>query len=236
MQNSMQGALKSMIRKVIVKTLSKRTSDLIFSVKHRKTWRSDRHSHFEYTKEYLTRLPLIQELQKLTAVTNRKRPRIIEFGCSGANNLRLIKTLLPNHEYCGVDINQRAIDFARQQFPDATFHVCDEDGFSNLASQSGHYDVFLAFSVLYYIRPDKVEDLLIKASFIANYIFICDDLTCFHLPEGRNDGLFMHPFSAMCRTAGLDIIVGPVYFNEPGNRHGYFIARSSHGPGKEYVS
>ncbi len=157
---------------------------------------------------------------------NCSQPKIIEYGCSGANNLRLIKNLLPNYAYCGVDINERAIDFARQQFPDDTFHVCDEDGFSKLVPQLGRYDVFLAFAVLYYIQPSKVQELLVKASHIASYVFICDDLTCFNLPVSRNDGLFLHPFSAMCREAGLEIIIGPIYFNEPGNRHGYFIARS----------
>ena len=226
MQKKMRVALKQTTRKIILKLFSKNTSDLIFSAKHRNTWRVDKRSYLEYSEKYLARAPLINELQKLMLSINCPSPKIIEFGCSGANNLRLIKNLLPTSSYCGVDINESAIDFARQQFPDDTFHVCDEDGFSKLAPQLGHYDVFLAFAVLYYIKPSKVQELLVEASYMANYVFICDDLSCFHLPVSRNDGLFLHPFSAMCREAGLEIIIGPVYFNEPGNRHGYFIARS----------
>lgn len=211
---------------MIIKILPKGISNFIFSIKHRKTWQTDNQSYLEYNEKYLDRKPLIDELQKLMKSKNCHRPKILEFGCSGANNLRLIKNIFPNYNYCGIDINETAINFARQQFPDDTFHVCNEDQFKKLISQLGHQDVLLAFAVLYYIKPSKVQEILTIASDFVDYIFVCDDLTCFNFPAGQNDGLFLHSFSALCREARLEIIVGPVYSEDPENRHGYFIAQS----------
>ncbi|HEY6044303.1 MAG TPA: hypothetical protein VIU43_05345, partial [Nitrosospira sp.] len=96
-----------------------------------------------------------------------------------------------------------------------------------LIPQLGHYDVFLALGVFYYINSPKVQEILINAAQIADYVVVLDELGCFNLPSGKNDGLFFHSFSAMCHKAGLEIIVEPVFSNGPQKTEGYFIARSS---------
>ncbi|WP_218141475.1 class I SAM-dependent methyltransferase [Nitrosovibrio tenuis] len=202
-------------------------SDFIFSMKHRTTWRKDNHSHLEYQEQYLGREPVILELKKLMNDIHCDSPKILEFGCSGANVLRLIKKHIPHHTYCGVDLNENAIDFARKQFPNDTFYVCDDIGLPKLIPQLGRQDVFLALGVFYYINSPKVQEILINAAQIADYVVILDELSCFNLPSGKNEGLFFHSFSAMCRKAGLEIVVEPVFSNGPRKTEGYFIARSS---------
>ncbi len=226
MQNNPLQAIKKITRRAIVRTLPKEMSDFIFSLKHRSSWRRDSRSHLLYHEDYVGREPVIIELKKLMSDIHCDNPRIIEFGCSGANVLLLIKKHFPNHVYCGIDVNEHAIDFARKKFPDDTFYVCDDIGLPKLIPQLGHYEVFLALGVFYYINSPKVQEILINAGKLADYVVVLDELSCFNLPSGKNDGLFFHSFSAMCREAGLEVVAGPIYSNGPRKTEGYFIARS----------
>jgi hypothetical protein len=227
MQSSSLQTIKKITRRAIVRTLPKEMSDFLFSLKHRTAWRKDNRSHLLYQADYTGREPVIIEIKKLMDDIGCDNPRIIEFGCSGANVLLLIKKHFPNHVYCGVDLNENAIAFAREKFPDDTFYVCDDIGLPKLIPQLGHYDVFLALGVFYYINSPKVQEILINAAQIADYVVVLDELSCFNLPSGKNEGLFFHSFSAMCRKAGLEIIVEPVFTEGPRKTEGYFIARSS---------
>jgi SAM-dependent methyltransferase len=227
MQSSSFQTIKKITRQAIVRTLPKEMSDFLFSLKHRATWRKDNHSHLQYQADYTGREPVIVETKKLMDEIGRDNPRILEFGCSGANVLLLIKKHFPNHVYCGLDLNENAIAFARQKFPNDTFYVCDDATFPKLIPQLGHYNVFLALGVFYYINPPKVQEILINAARIADYVVVLDELSCFDLPSGKNEGLFFHSFSTMCTKAGLEVIVEPVFSDGPRKTEGYFIARSS---------
>lgn len=227
MKESALQVLKKITRRAIVRCTPKDMSDAIFSLKHRNTWKKDDHSHLQYQEQYRGREPVILELQQLLNENGCDRPRILEFGCSGANVLLLIKEYFLNHTYCGIDANERAIQFAREKFPNDTFHVCDDIGLPKLMAQLGRQDVFLALAVLYYINSKSVQEILINAGKMAEYVVVLDDLRCFNLPSGKNDGLFFHSFSNMCRKAGLEIIVGPIYSKGPRKTEGFFIARSS---------
>jgi len=227
MQNSSFQTIKKITRRAIVRTLPKEMSDFIFSLKHRSAWRRDNHSNLQYQEQYIGREPVILELKKLMSDIHCDSPRIFEFGCSGANVLLLVKKHFPNHVYCGIDVSEHAIAFARQKFPNDTFYVCDDIGLPKLIPQLGHHDVFLALGVFYYINSPKVQEILINAAQIADYVVVLDELSCFNLPSGKNEGLFFHSFSAMCRKAGLEIIVEPVFSKGPRKTEGYFIARSS---------
>jgi SAM-dependent methyltransferase len=227
MQNSSFQTIKKITRQAIVRTLPKEMTDFLFSLKHRVAWRRDNHSHLLYQADYSGREPVIVEIKRLMDNIGCDNPRIFEFGCSGANVLLLIKKHFPNHVYCGVDLNENAIAFAREKFPNDTFYVCDDVGFPKLIPQLGHYNVFLALGVFYYINSAKVQEILIKAAQIADYVVVLDELSCFNLPSGKNEGLFFHSFSTMCRNAGLEVIVEPVFSNGPRKTEGYFIARSS---------
>jgi SAM-dependent methyltransferase len=227
MQNTTLKTIKQITRRAIVRTLPKDISDLIFSLKHRATWRRDNHSHLIYQADHEGRGPVIVETKKLMNDIHCESPRILEFGCSGANVLLLIKKHFPHHVYCGIDVNEHAIAFAREKFPNDTFYVCDDIGLPKLIPQLGHHDVFLALGVFYYINSPKVQEILINAAQIADYVVVLDELSCFNMPSGKNEGLFFHSFSAMCRKAGLEIIVEPVFSKGPRKTEGYFIARSS---------
>jgi SAM-dependent methyltransferase len=222
---------KQHLRQAMINLLPKRSADAILALKHRHTWRTDQRSHLTYHEEYATRGELVNELQRWAPASGREHARVLEFGCSGANNLRLMRERgMGRVDYCGLDINAKAIDFARRTHPDARFHVCDDIGFARLAPQLGRFDGFLAFAVLYYIPAARVQSLLQTAAGIADHLFICDDLSRFDAEAGSSGGLFLHPWAAMCREVGLDIVHGPVQSNEAGNRHGFFVARSRSAP------
>jgi hypothetical protein len=218
--------MKQRIRRELLRLLPRHTSETLLGLKHRHTWRRDRRSHVAYHHEYETRGALIDEVQRWMTDSDRARVRVLEFGCSGANNLRLMRERqLGDIDYCGLDINAHAIDFARRNHPGAHFHVCDDVGFEALAPQLGRFDAFLAFAVLYYIPPARVLRLLRSAAGMADRIFICDDLSRFDAAAGDNDGLFLHPWASLCREAGLEVVHGPTPAADANNRHGLFVAQ-----------
>jgi hypothetical protein len=59
-------------------------------------------AHLEYFEKYRDRLPFIQAAKDLLDEKAVKVPKIIEFGCSGGNNLRLIRELRWPISYCGL--------------------------------------------------------------------------------------------------------------------------------------
>jgi SAM-dependent methyltransferase len=221
-------SLKQKLRRAVVRWLPEATANSVLALKHRRNWRRDGGSHLEYHAQYATRSVLIDELRNWLGQGGAQPPRVLEFGCSGANNLRLMRERgVSDVEYCGLDINPNAIAFARRIYPAARFHVCDDLAFGALAPSLGHFDAFLAFAVLYYIPPDRVLTLLKAARQSADTVLICDDLSLFDADAGGNDGLFLHPWAALCREAGLEVVAGPVASTDPSNRHGYFVARPS---------
>ena len=221
-------SVKQKVSRALHRCLPQGAADWLWAVKHRRTWRGDGESHLEYHAQYATRGVLIDELQRWLGRDRSQPARVLEFGCSGANNLRLmLERGITAVEYCGLDINPNAIDFARRTYPESRFHVCDDSGLADLAPSLGHFDAFLAFAVLYYIPPGRVQALLQIASRSADAVLICDDLSRFDEPTGSNDGLFLHPWAALCRGAGLEVVAGPVASTDPSNRHGYFVARPS---------
>jgi SAM-dependent methyltransferase len=216
--------LKQKVRRALVRWLPE-AANSVLALKHRRSWRHDDDSHLQYHAQYATRSVLIEELRRWVGQGGAP-VRVLEFGCSGANNLRLMRERgLSDVEYCGLDINPNAIAFARRTYPGARFHVCDDLAFSALAPSLGRFDAFLAFAVLYYIPPERVLTLLKAARQSADTVLICDDLSHFDAAAGGNDGLFLHPWAALCREAGLEVVAGPVASTDPTNRHAYFVAR-----------
>ena len=219
------GMFKQQVRKAVIQLLPKGAADSLLALRHRHTWRHDGHSHVAYHRDYATRGALIDELQRWMRDSGRTGVRVLEFGCSGANNLRLMRERGIDVDYVGLDINPHAIAFARRTHGGATFHVCDDVGFAALAPTLGSFDAFLAFAVLYYIAPAKVAPILRGAGRLADRVFVCDDLSRFDA-EGANDGLFLHPWRALCSEAGLEVERGPQHLGDATNRHGLFVARA----------
>jgi trans-aconitate methyltransferase len=157
------------------------------------------------------------------------RPSIIEFGCSGGNNLKLLREMLPDpFEYCGLDISPSAIEFARPHFPDATFFCCAHTDLLVLEGKLSHSNIFLASGVLCCLPQKEVEAVLEFAARIADYIVICEEMGQFYETTGKNAGVFIHPYGLICHQLGLDIVLPPRQLGDGGG-YGLFIARSPKG-------
>src|SRR3989304_3103909 len=217
------------VAKTVIDLFPEEMAAGFLAAKHRLWWRTKGSKlHLAYAQDYKTRSAIVSAVKEVLHRVGRDRARIIEFGCSGGNNLRLMREILPwPVSYLGLDFQPDAIAYARQQYPEDVFHVCDDLGLPDLVPRLGPFDVFIASAVLYYIPLDRAQTVLRCAACLADYVVVCDDLSRFHLASGRNDGLFLPPYAALCRKAGLEIVVSPERPEDPGNRHGYFVARSA---------
>jgi hypothetical protein len=219
------------LAKIGLKFISCRTTDIIIYNKHRRYWsRSSQQNYKRYFDEYKTRAPIIEELGSLLVRNDIDSAKIIEFGCSGGNNLKLMREILKQEiEYCGLDIQKEAIEFARQEFPNDRFYMCADTNITSITRSLGRFHVFLIAAVLYYIPQREAQIILNCAAEIADYVIICDYLDRFDLVNGENNGLFLHPYRYMCEHAGIEVVITPHALNE-GNRHGLFIGRSLRKP------
>jgi len=202
----------------------------VWALKHQCFWKSRGNSlHLKYFEQYLGRklfLLALSELLKATAEAQTPA-KIIELGCSGGNNYRLLRELYDFPvQYCGLDINDNAIAFARRQFPEAVFHLASDQDLAGFTAKLGCFDVFLASGVLYYLAQTRAQAVLNSAALMANYTLVCDDLQCFDDVSGKINNGLLHPYAAMCRRAGLHVLVSPTRVRI-GDRHAYFIARST---------
>ena len=218
--------MKVMLRHAALAILPHRLSDRLFAFKQRLFWKMcSRRAHLNYSDNYLSRSWLIEPLISQLGDTAIGERSILEYGCSGASNLRLMRENLPfSVSYIGVDIQPEAIAFARREFPLDAFYVGDERKLLQLAPKLGHFDLFLASGVLRYIAEPEVETLLNCARMLADNIIIYDNLSCISLPKGVNNGVFYHPYGKLCRNAGLEI-VRICEAGSEGRDYGYFIAR-----------
>jgi hypothetical protein len=215
--------------KTLMNAVPCRATDLVFGWRHRRRW-EDKNGlgglYQRYFNEYLRRAPIADAVAEVIRSADIHAPKIIEFGCSGGNNLKLLHERLSiPFTYCGLDIQEAAIEFARLQFPEDTFYKCSDADLSVLKPKLGRFDIFLAASVLCYLPQKETQAVLDFAAEIADYLVLCDYIERYDLDSGINDGLFLHPFGLMCQKAGFKIVV-PAKFPWPGNRHGLFVARS----------
>jgi SAM-dependent methyltransferase len=219
--------------KVFLRSLSSvlplRLINRLDAFKHRRHWlKQDARCHAMYMEQYQSRTEVISLAQQwlLTKGTSIERVNILEFGCSAANNLKLLQELIeqPLH-YVGFDLQPKAIDMAKGQFSDAQFFVGDEVVMMAQMPTLARFHIFLASGILAYLPPARCHEVLSMAARYCDAVLICDDLTCFHDEQGSNDGLFLHPYSRLCCEAGLRLMIGPT---PPtlGSRYSCFLAVS----------
>jgi SAM-dependent methyltransferase len=215
--------------KSLINVVSCRATDIVFGWRHRRRWQDENGLgglYQRYFNEYLRRAPIADAVAEVIGNEDMNAPKIIEFGCSGGNNLKLLHERLSTpFRYCGLDIQEAAIEFARRQFPEDTFYKCSDTELSILKPKLGHFDIFLAASVLCYLPQKETQAVLDFAAEIADYLVLCDYIERFDLDSGINDGLFLHPFGLMCQKAGFKIVV-PARFPWQKNRNGLFVARA----------
>ena len=215
--------------KKAINAVSCRATDAFFGWRHKRRWLDKQGlggMHQSYFDEYQARLPVADTIAKLLETEAIGSPYVLEFGCSGGNNLKLLRERTSRPiRYCGLDIQEDAIAFARSAFPNDTFHVCSTEGLAALRPQLQHADIFLLSGVLYYLPQKEAQDVLNFAATIADHLVVCDILERFEQPQGRNDGLFLHPFREMCERAGF-CVTDPPQLPQGEDRHGIFLAHA----------
>ena len=187
------------IRSLLRALTSREMRVRLYAAKHRIWWKRN---GGKWAMEHSGRKDIVDALVLLCKTLHRDHVIILEFGCSAGSNSRLLRAALDIPvSYYGVDISESAIAMACRAYPESEFLVCDDLAFPKLARHLGHFDVFLAVGVFYYIPPERALALLVEASCLADYIVLCDDMSQFDGSTADIDGLFVHPYSALCREA-----------------------------------
>ena len=110
---------------------------------------------------------LIKELSKL------KFNSLLEIGCNVGANIARIRKFLPDDKIAGIDINEDAINFAKEKLPAVNWEV--EDILEGLPFLNNSYDIVLADAVLMYIGPEKIDFVLDEINRVAKkYIVLVD--------------------------------------------------------------
>jgi SAM-dependent methyltransferase len=201
--------------------------DWLLTAKQSSQWRLEKQWHEincenEYNQPWLS-AALMQVQQHCSDAVS-----VLEFGCSAAHNYRTIEKMPEPRigKYCGVDINRRAIKFARTRYPEASFHVGDHMWFIKNALKLGSFDLFIASHVLYYIDEMHVRLLLDKARQISRVCVVVCKMDYFEASSGQRCGLFYHPYKRICDELDLEVLELNRNLELRGGIYGYFIARS----------
>ena len=180
----------------------------LHAIKHQIYWLTKGAKlHQAYFEDYQTRSEPVVKLLDWLTINPRSDHRVLEFGCSGGNNLRLIREMVSFPiRYVGFDIQPGAIAFADSHFPHDLFIVGDDKALLEQAESLGRFDAFLASSVLCYLPERRCLAVLSMAARVADVVVVCDVLSRIDDATGLNDGLFLHPYSRLCDEAGLQIV------------------------------
>jgi protein-L-isoaspartate O-methyltransferase len=92
---------------------------------------------------------------------------LLEVGTNSGRNLQVLRHVHPDVRLAGIDVNHRAIDFARSKGLDIEFRVSDANSW---AEPPRSWDAILTMSVLDHI-PDEVIDAL-AANFAATAKYV----------------------------------------------------------------
>jgi SAM-dependent methyltransferase len=201
-------------------------ADRVYSLYHRLVWQTKAGKlHEVYYRDYQSLSTIIERIRASVTASPRQSLRILELGCSGGNNLRLMREMIPLPiEYVGFDIQPKAIAFAREKFPNDTFWLGDDLQLLQQGSGLGRFDVFLASGVFSYIPEARCVAVLALSARLADRVLVCDDLSHWARPAGACDGIFQHPYHRMCNEAGLELVGEPLP-STGGHRYGVFEAR-----------
>lgn len=107
---------------------------------------------------------------------------IFEFGMNSGRNLKAIKNKFPNIIIGGMDISEKAIQFAKENIVDGCFESGSVYDYNNGAK----YDIVLTMGFLIHIVPNKIEDIIKMCINKANkYIFHLEGFGGFVLEKGK---------------------------------------------------
>jgi SAM-dependent methyltransferase len=172
-------------------------------------WRARRDDSFrQYFDDYRSsnRLALLNQLH------GQRVSRMFEFGCYSAPNLRLFgEALSPPVELYGVDINRRAIEFAKEHLPNAKLAVATDRSIRFLDRWVPEVDLSLAYAVFYVIETRHVERLLSLLKERSRLIVIgCNDDNYHGSEPKRSDGerglTWLHPWQRLFDRLSLEVM------------------------------
>jgi SAM-dependent methyltransferase len=218
--------LRSALGRSVIQLLPQRWGDGLLTAKQALWWRIvERHWYREHFARDHSKDLLKVTLARLRQDTGPGSLAILEFGCNAGNNLYTLRrdSAAGGIDYCGIDINPKAIAFAKAHFPSDSFHTGDHRWFINHAKTLGSFHLFVASHVLYYIDEKHTRSVLDAARKVADYILVADRMQRFFSGSGERNGLFTHPYARICADIGLDVLEMSQKEDDP---YGYFLART----------
>jgi len=181
-----------------------------FILRHpRFAWRLRRDDSF---RQYFDDYRSSNRLALLNQTHGQRVTRMFEFGCYSGPNLRLFgEALSPSPELFGVDINPRAIAFAKEHLSNAKLSVATDRSIRFLDRWVPEVDLSLAYAVFYVIETRHVERLLCLLKERSRLILIgCNDNNYDGSePKRRDDerGLtWLHPWRQLFDRLSLQVL------------------------------
>jgi SAM-dependent methyltransferase len=217
-------SFRTALRTGVMALLPDRWGDRLLTAKQALWWRTvGRHWHHQHFNRISNKKALNTALSRVRQDTGLRPLAILEFGCNAGNNLYTLRQdpATAGIAYCGIDINPKAIAFAKANYPSDSFHIGDHRWFISNANALGSFDLFIASHVLYYIDEKHTRLILESAQRVAAYILVADRMQRFSDSSGVRTGLFTHPFANICNDIGLEVLE-----MAPGDLYGYFLART----------
>ena len=174
----------------------------------------------EYIDRNQSDLLLASNTSFFSKVFNRtgKIDSIIEFGCNIGMNLKAIKTLLPESNLSGIEINKRAVDYLNKC--EGGPHII-EGSILDIELDT-RFDLTLIKGVLIHINPERLDDVYTRLyNFSDKYICIAEyyNPTPVMIPyRGHDNRLFKRDFAGelVSKYSDLELVdYGFLYQNDP---------------------
>ena len=174
----------------------------------------------EYVDRNQSDLLLASNTSFFSKVFNRtgKIDSIMEFGCNIGMNLKAIRTLLPESNLSGIEINKRAVDDLNKW--EGKAHVI-EGSILDIELDT-RFDLTLIKGVLIHINPKRLDDVYTRLyNFSDKYICIAEyyNPTPVTIPyRGHDNRLFKRDFAGelMSKYSDLELVdYGFLYQNDP---------------------
>ena len=174
----------------------------------------------EYVDRNQSDLLLASNTSFFSKVFNRtgKIDSIMEFGCNIGMNLKAIRTLLPESNLSGIEINKRAVDDLNKW--EGKAHVI-EGSILDIELDT-RFDLTLIKGVLIHINPERLDDVYTRLyNFSDKYICIAEyyNPTPVTIPyRGHDNRLFKRDFAGelMSIYSDLELVdYGFLYQNDP---------------------
>jgi len=174
----------------------------------------------EYVDRNQSDILLASNISFFSKVFNRtgQIDSIMEFGCNIGMNLKAIRTLLPESNLSGIEINKRAVDDLNKW--KGRVHVM-EGSILDIELDT-RFDLTLIKGVLIHINPERLDDVYTRLyNFSDKYICIAEyyNPTPVTIPyRGHDNRLFKRDFAGelMSKYSDLELVdYGFLYQNDP---------------------